>query len=107
MQTKQTKKQWLLEKLQVSAAALTISTVFVLAPVNAEAIKSDAAPQKQTIANRIAHIREQLKNRKEHSDQTPKQTPADEDITHIQWRNWPNWPNWRNWGNWPNFWRNW
>ena len=70
MPTKQTKKRWLLEKLQVSAAALTISTVFVLAPVNAEAVKSDAAPPKQTIANRIAHIREQLKHRQEHADQT-------------------------------------
>jgi hypothetical protein len=104
MPTKQTKKRWLLEKLQVSAAALTISTVFVLAPVNAEATKSGTAPPKQTIANRIAHIREQLKHRQEPGDQTATQTSTNEDMTRIQWPNWPNWPNGRNWGN---FWRNW
>ncbi len=64
----------------------------------------------ETIGERLAKIREQLRKRGEpiHIESPPQDNLESEEQNKLlsqwpNWANWANWSNWPNWANWPNF----
>ena len=108
MQDKQKKKRVLMQYLQGSAAALTITTVFALAPFNMEALNVTSPVPTETISSRLTRVREQFLQGTDHTNKSKQTEPLP---TLAQgWFNWSNympWNNWNNWSNWGNWWRNW
>ena len=81
-------KRWLLQKLKEHTATLTIGAIFALSPVmfgNAKILQID---KKKDIQNRIANIREKL--RQETDAVNPPEPPHGNRALLVQWNNWRN-----------------
>ncbi len=61
----------------------------------------------ETIGERLAKVREQLRKRGEpiYIESQPQDNLESEEQNTLlsQWPNWVNWQDWPNWGNWPNY----
>jgi hypothetical protein len=89
-------------------------------PATSQPLASDG----DSVAQRLAAIREAVLAVADPSNSDKETKPGDDDL-HLAWGNWwnnggwggwgrpwggwgwPNWNNWRNWNNWNNWWRNW
>jgi hypothetical protein len=95
MVKKHEKKQWLLQRLAKSTAALTLGAVFILSPGQTQAVAPSQVPLLQPVMNRLQNIKRMILEQQNTKDEANDRTK----MPQLLAQTWPNWSNtWRNGG---------